>query len=1150
MNPLHPLTLAWKISVTPSVERRIMAITLSALGTYTSTNGSEISAFDPLTQRTFIVSGTRFLDILDSSNPANPQLFRSLDTSAIGIANSVAVKNGVVAVALENSNKQAPGTVAFYDVDGNFLNSVTVGALPDMLTFTPDGRRVLVANEGEPSSYNRPDSVDPEGSVSIIDLSNGVFQATVRTADFTAFNSQKDALIAQGIRIFGPNATVAQDLEPEYITVSSDSKTAWITLQENNAIAILDIPTATITDLKALGFKSHNQPTVLGLETYDFDDLPTLGTTTAGQEIPLGGFSGLHFEGYAENGNLKFVTHTDRGPNGEPTGINRPFLLPDFVPEIIRFELNRATREITITERIQLQAAPGVPLSGLPNTAINSNANTPYNDEVPVDLFGNVLCRDPLGADLEGIVVAPDGTFWMVDEYRPAIYHFDAEGVLIDRFVPIGTAAAAGEPAGTFGTEVLPAVLGQRRQNRGFEAIAFQDGKIYAFVQSPIRNPATLSNATLNGLQNIRIVEFDPVTQATRQFIYVMDNPPAVSSTDTRADKIGDAVAIGNGEFLVVERDDDAIDSDPLDQIQKKVYRFSLQGATDISNLPNLIGGKSLDQMTLAELAAAGVTPIKKTLHVDLATAGYNTVEKVEGLTLIDRNTIAVLNDNDFTVAGVTIDPTTGTFTPDPNPETPILGLITLQNNGLDASDRDSGINIRNWPVFGMYQPDAIASFVIGGQTYLITANEGDARDYTGFSEEIRVGSSNYRLDPTVFPNGAALKNNAALGRLTVTNTLGDTDRDGDFDQIYAFGARSFSIWNAQGNLIYDSGDQLEQLTAALVPAKFNSDGTPASFDTRSDNKGPEPEGVAVGVIDGRTYAFIGLERTGGVMVFDISNPTNPNFVQYADTPGDIAPEGLNFVSSDLSPTGRPLLIVTNEISKTATFYEISTASGEGYKPVITGTNRNDLLKGRSAGEIFYGLGGNDLILAGAGNNNLYGGDGNDLLQSGSGNDIANGGNGEDVIEAGNGNNLIYGGAGNDLIRTGSDDDVIYGGDGNDTIFAGGGNNTVFGGNGNDNIYVGRGINTISGGAGNDFIWLRGGQDTILLNQGGGLDTIYNFKLDQTTLALGGSLTLSDLTLTRTRDGVLIEIAATGEDLAFLKGVRVDSLLDIHFTII
>ncbi|MGI0483799.1 choice-of-anchor I family protein [Pantanalinema rosaneae CENA516] len=907
---------------------------LTKIGGYTSSNGAEIPAFDPTSQRLFVVAGST-IEILDLSNPSSPTKLGDLNpgfaipTGTAAIPNSVAVKNGIVAVAyaIQNTttNAQLPGRVSFFNaVDGSWLHSVEVGYLPDMLTFTPDGTKVLTANEGEPNSYGQPDSFDPEGSVSIIDLTNGVTNATVQTAGFTAFNDQIDSLRAAGVRIFGPGATVAQDLEPEYIAFSSDGTKAYVTLQENNAFAIVDIATATVTEIKPLGFKNYNQPTVTGLETYEFTNLPVLGTTAAGQEIPLGGFSGLTFEGYTATGDLKFITHTDRGPNGEPTGINRPFLLSDFAPEIIRFELSRTTGQITITERIQLKDAQGNLLSGLPNTAISNNANQPYNDEVPVDLQGNVLPLDPLGADLEGIVVAPDGTFWMVDEYRPAIYHFNSNGVLIDRFVPIGTAAAAGQPAGTFGTEVLPEVLAQRRQNRGFEAVALQDGKVYAFVQSPLRNPDTLSNATLNGLQNIRIVEFDPATNTTRQFLYIMDNPPAVSSTDTRADKIGDAVAIGNGEFLVLERDDDAIDSDPLEQIQKKIYRFSLADATDISSLPNLINGKTLEQMTLAELQAAGVTPIQKTLHVDLATAGYNRVEKVEGLTIIDRNTLAVINDNDFTVAGITIDPTTGTFTPDPNAEKPILGLITLQPNGIDPSDRDNGINIRSVPVFGMYQPDAIASFTANGQTYFITANEGDARDYLGFSEEIRVGANGYRMDAATFPNATTLKQTANLGRLNVTSATGDTDGDGDFDRIVAFGARSFSIWDSNGNLVFDSGDQLEQVTAAQTPTLFNSDGTAASFDTRSDNKGPEPEGVVVGVINNRTYAFIGLERTGDVIVYEVTNPHQPVFVQYLNLPEDVAPEGLTFVSAADSPTGKPLLITASEVSNTVAVFEVT----------------------------------------------------------------------------------------------------------------------------------------------------------------------------------------------------------------------------------
>jgi hypothetical protein len=114
--------------------------------------------------------------------------------------------------------------------------------------------------------------------------------------------------------------------------------------------------------------------------------------------------------------------------------------------------------------------------------------------------------------------------------------------------------------------------------------------------------------------------------------------------------------------------------------------------------------------------------------------------------------------------------------------------------SGLDASDRDDRVNIETWPVNGMYQPDAIAAFEAKGGTFLVTANEGDARDYAAFAEEVRVGAGSYVLDPAVFPDAATLKANANLGRLTVTTATGDTDADGDYDAIHAFGGRSFSI--------------------------------------------------------------------------------------------------------------------------------------------------------------------------------------------------------------------------------------------------------------------------------------------------------------------------------------------------------------------
>jgi 2',3'-cyclic-nucleotide 2'-phosphodiesterase (5'-nucleotidase family) len=271
----------------------------------------------------------------------------------------------------------------------------------------------------------------------------------------------------------------------------------------------------------------------------------------------------------------------------------------------------------------------------------------------------------------------------------------------------------------------------------------------------------------------------------------------------------------------------------------------------------------------------------------------------------------------------------------------------SLEGKGLDASDRDNLINIRRWPVFGLYQPDAIAAFEVGGERYLITANEGDARVYPPagipggpaegavFNEEIRVGNAAYGLDPAVFPDAATLKNNANLGRLTVTRASGNTDADAQFERIEVFGTRSFTIWTADGTPVWDSGDQFEQITARVFPGNFNASNSNNSFDDRSDNKGPEPEGVAVGRIDGRTYAFIGLERIGGVMIYDVSDPRAAVFVQYATNrdfratpPGpDSGPEVVVFIPENESPSGRARVVTANEVSGTVTIYEAARAS-------------------------------------------------------------------------------------------------------------------------------------------------------------------------------------------------------------------------------
>jgi len=515
--------VAFSFAPDSAIAKKSVDISLQHAGTYHSgvfaEGAAEIVAYDKKTERLFVVNAqAASIDVLDISDITAPAKIMTIDVSPYGAGvNSVAVHNKIVAAAVENADKTAQGSAVFFDTDGNFLNAVTVGALPDMITFTPNGNYVLVANEGEPEDYCTPGlENDPEGSVSIIDMRKNIkhlTQADVRTAGFTQFNG---AALDPSIRIYGPNASVAQDLEPEYIAVSENSKTAFVTLQENNAMAIIDIKNAVVTDLIGLGLKDHN-----------------------------------------------------------------------------------------------------------------------------------------------------------------------------------------------------------------------------------------------------------------------------------------------------------------------------------------------------------------------------------------------------------------------------VVGM------GLDASDRNGMINIANWPVKGLYEPDAIGTFKSKGDTYLVTANEGDLREYDCYLEESRV--SGMSLDLVAFPSAATLKANANIGRLTASTATGDMDGDGDFDEIHVPGARSFSIWTENGSLVFDSGDSFEQITAAALPAYFNGNhdaNGAGTFDSRSDNKGPEPEALAIGEIKGRTFAFIGLERIGGVMVYDVTDPASPQFVQYinhrdftapVDSPaaGDLGPEGMIFIPKSESLTRNPLLVVGNEISGTTTIFEI-----------------------------------------------------------------------------------------------------------------------------------------------------------------------------------------------------------------------------------
>ena len=253
------------------------------------------------------------------------------------------------------------------------------------------------------------------------------------------------------------------------------------------------------------------------------------------------------------------------------------------------------------------------------------------------------------------------------------------------------------------------------------------------------------------------------------------------------------------------------------------------------------------------------------------------------------------------------------------------LGQKDFSTGFHDFSDKDGTggtalINLTTGnPVKGLYMPDAVASFTSQGQTYYVIANEGDDRnDFLTPDETTTVGNASYVLDPTKFPNASSLKQLSSLGRLVVSNAnglRGDTDGDGDIDEILSYGGRSFSILDAQGNMVFDSGDMIERIVSTKYASSFD--------DGRSDNKGPEPEGVTVATIGGVQYAFVGLERSSLVLVFDLTNPLQPVFVNGIKRTGDTSPEGLMVVSEADAPEGKPLLLVTNEVSNTLSVFEL-----------------------------------------------------------------------------------------------------------------------------------------------------------------------------------------------------------------------------------
>ena len=310
------------------------------------------------------------------------------------------------------------------------------------------------------------------------------------------------------------------------------------------------------------------------------------------------------------------------------------------------------------------------------------------------------------------------------------------------------------------------------------------------------------------------------------------------------------------------------------------------------------------------------------------------------------------------------------------------VAYVSLQeNNGLAILDLEEltveiiGLGVKSWAdlnidiqedgsvsfgqydgLYGVYQPDTIANYSWKDATFIVTANEGDAREYffdsadeatclsegglefdeddgcLAFIDEVKVEDLTAEANSEL----ADLQANGEADDLRVTNAMGDADGNGEYDAAYAYGSRSFTIWDQNGLAVYDSGDDFERITASVHGASFNNGDDENEGDSRSENKGPEPEALTIGVIGDRTYAFVGTERMGGIFVYDVTNPYDVQFADYiinrdlteglsaSDVIGDLAPESLVFVSAENSASGVPLLLVGNEVSGTVTVWQIT----------------------------------------------------------------------------------------------------------------------------------------------------------------------------------------------------------------------------------
>ncbi len=897
----------------PSVDAVSGVLNMGAQGA-----NAEISAYNQASGYLYTVGGgSGAIVVSDLRNPTAAKIVAKAIPSVSGqTLQSVAVFGKLLAVAVQNSVKTDNGFIKFYDLTNPalplHLSTVNVGALPDMVKFSSDGKKLLVTNEAEPNTTY---TLDPVGSISLIDTTGYLAttpvapgQAQVQTVDFSAWNNRKAELSNRGIRITGKagvTTTLAQDIEPEAIAITADGRMAFISLQENNAIAVLDISTATpaITTIFSAGIQDWDR----GLATaknFSYTLSYAAGAANLPAGVQAGGLSGLWFDGVETiNGQALDIYYsiTDRGPNGTLTAGKRQFLDPDFQPSIYKLGMNRATGAVSELAIIGLKRPDGTALTGLPQLQ--------GKDEIPVDAANLNLAYDPFGIDSETISIftASIGgvsrkVFAVGDEYRGQIGLFDfSTGNLIQRYIPAGQKALLqtqhGSVIGAETIDSLPAIYGNRWANRGIEGMAFnsKDGLLYAFMQSPLDIDSNADGvaAERSPSQLTRILAIDPATGAPlKEHLYLL-------SGRSGQDKIGDVTYDAARDlFLVMERDS----SRALNGF-KSVYEVDLRGATNtlshtlgtgtaswadaigvaspelLDNSLTLVNGV-YNASSADRLAAAGIQLANKVELFNLPSVGGTlSYDKPEGLTLRDDGAVVINYDNDFGGEGASGN---------------AFSVVTFSNPALDTEDSGDGGGYKpatNHDVYALVMPDGLATFRYNGENFILAAGEGDDRnDFLDPDETARVSALLTAATSASPAQKAGLVATNAQ-RLNILTNTGDLDRDGIVDQAYTLGSRSLRIFDSKGNVVFDSGAALEELAVAKGLYPVNS---------REDDKGVEPEMVEVFTTNGRTYAFVALERTSTSMaaIFDVTNPYAPLAVDPIIFPGAQRIEGITFLTS------------------------------------------------------------------------------------------------------------------------------------------------------------------------------------------------------------------------------------------------------------